>query len=159
MYSSPGTVCPEICMALPCVWADKIPHHVPWQWIPMLDLSPLCMCWHGALRFRRNHTPGPAGCLHTLRQSPIPGPLCWRFNVYLLYILAALLHTPLGLRGWWGGSCQHWSLSTLIAGKATCTHALQAESRPLQLLWRTDLAAGKGAPQGESLPMWTFSAS
>ena len=76
---------------------------------------PLCLCWHGALRFSLNHTPGPLGCLHIIRQSPIPGRLCWRFNVYLLYILAALLHTPLGLR-----RVVRWQLSALVSLHSDC---------------------------------------
>ena len=96
--------------------------------------------------------PGPCRLSpHTLsRQSPIPGPLCWRFNIYLLYILAALLHTPLGLR-----RVVRWQLSALVSLHSDCWQdnmytrlASRVQATPASLTHRPRSRQG-GSPGGE----------
>ena len=63
---------------------------------------------------------------------------------------------------WWGGSHQYRCLSSLIASnpaQSTTLLSSRVFSTPVLSVFPVGLPEGKEAPQGDGLPVWTFSPS
>lgn len=87
-----------------------------------------------------DHILGHLGYLYVARLSPLPGPIHFTFGIWLLHIPAAppLACFSLGSAVQWGGSCQLWSVSALMASKPARLHYSwardQAPLAPLSVL-------------------------